>query len=89
MQNDVLRQRCEKISDETKQSIEMVLAIVQKRIDEGIQNRKEQDVTLDHFAINFSGMQQEIEKAKKRCFIIEKNIENIYTQIERLKEAKQ
>jgi malonyl CoA-acyl carrier protein transacylase len=88
VQNDVLRQRCEKISDETKQAIEILRAAVQKSIDQEIEDRKDQDVTLDHFAVNFAGMQQEIEKTKKRCFIIEKNIENLYTQIERLKESK-
>jgi hypothetical protein len=88
VQNDVMRQRCDRILDETKQAIEILRGAVQKSIDQEIEDRKDQDVTLDHFAVNFAGMQQEIEKTKKRCFIIEKNIENLYTQIERLKEAK-
>lgn len=88
VQNDTTRQRCEKISDETKQAIEILRVAVQKSIDQEIEDRKDQDVTLDHFAVNFAGMQQEIEKTKKRCFIIEKNIENLYTQIERVKEAR-
>lgn len=88
VQNDVLRNRCNQISDQTQQAIEIHRSAVQKSIDQEIEDRKKQDVTLDHFAVNFSGMQQEIEKVKKRCFIIEKNIENLYTQIERLKEAK-
>jgi len=35
--------------------------------------------------IDKKGIQREIDIAKKRCFIIEKEIENIYTRIERLK----
>lgn len=38
--------------------------------------------------VDKNGIQREIEVAKKRCFIIEKQIENIYTRIERLKESR-
>lgn len=43
---------------------------------------------LSAIEIDKKGVQREIEIAKKRCFIIEKEIENIYTRIERLKEAR-
>jgi len=38
---------------------------------------------LDNFSINFAGIQREIELCKKRCFVIEKNIENLYIQLKR------
>lgn len=88
-QQDMTRQQTDKITNDTKLAIEILRDVVQKSIGEEVQERKKQDVTLDHFAVNFAGMQREIEVLKKRCFIIEKNVEHIYTLIERLKEAKQ
>jgi alpha-D-ribose 1-methylphosphonate 5-triphosphate diphosphatase PhnM len=88
VQQDSSRQQTDRICEETRNAIEILRKAVQKSIDEEIAERKEQDVTLDHFAVNFAGMQREIEIVKKRCFIIEKNIENLYTQIERVKEAR-
>jgi len=46
------------------------------------------NVSLDGFGSKFDSVKTEIERLKKGCFVIEKNIENLYTQIERLKAAK-
>ncbi len=40
---------------------------------------------LDRMALTFDGLKREIEISKKNLFSVEKNIENLYTQIERLK----
>ncbi len=49
------------------------------------QEQKAINKCLDNFAATFSGFSREIDFCKQRCFVIEKNIENLYTQIERLK----
>ena len=44
--------------------------------------------SMDSFGSQFAALKLEIERLKKGCFVIEKNIENLYTQIERLKAEK-
>jgi len=88
VQKDTISQETRRIAEDTRLAIEVVRKAIEKSIAQEIEDRKEQDTTLDHFSVNFEGMKTEIERLKKRSFIIEKNIENLYTQIERLKAAK-
>lgn len=84
---DTISQELEKIDESISKSFNQtksILDIELSKIDSHI-NKINSD--LDVYAINFSGQQKEIELVKKRCFYIEKNIENLYTQIERLKDA--
>ena len=88
VQQDSFRQRIDKLIESSCSAIESARKSLQKNIDSETESRRQQDQTLDHFAVNFSGLQKEIEVLKKRCFVIEKNNENIYTQIDRLKATK-
>ena len=53
------------------------------RINSCKEDFKDINKSLDIFALNSDGIKREIELCKKRCFVVEKNIENIYTQIRR------
>ena len=84
-QKDAYSQEISKISEKLQNSIEISRSSVEKSINEEKEAREKQEKTFDIFALNFEGLKRENEVLKKRCFIIEKNIENIYTQIERSK----
>ena len=58
-----------------------------KRLCDEINEIEKINQSLDIFAVNFDGIKQEIEALKKRFYVVEKNIENIYTQITRLKDG--
>lgn len=85
LQQDMMRQHTTKIIEETKSGIDFVRSALEKKILEEAQARKDQDKTIDRFAIGFDGLQVEIERLKKRNFVVEKNIEKLYILIERLK----
>lgn len=83
------------IKDENKKTHNCLLSIIEEKISEvkkeiklQKEEKKEINKSLDLVAVNFGGLTKEIESVKKRCFVIEKNIENVYTQIERLKVVK-
>ena len=85
-QKDVLLSKIsEAIKTVEKNNVERI-----KNADKCIQDTQKHcedlEKSVDIFAVNFSGYSRELEVLKKRCFVIDKNIENIYTQIERLKE---
>ena len=44
-------------------------------------------LAMDRAAIDFSAHSQEIDRLKKRAYILEKYIENLYTQIDRIRKA--
>lgn len=83
--SDSSKEIAKKLSDEFKKE----LKLHKEEVEEVLKNfRKaihESEKSLDAFAINTSGIVRETEAVKKRAFIIEKNIENLYTQIERIK----
>lgn len=85
VQKDTLCQDAKKIGQEAQCAIDSIEKSLKASIEKEADARREQDKQLDLFALNFDGVKREIEIVKKRCFIIEKNIENIYTQIEKLK----
>ena len=87
-QKDAYSQEISKITEKMQISIENSRNILEKSIKEEKEAREKQKKTFDIFALNFEGHTRETEVLKKRCFIIEKNIENIYTQIERSKVEK-
>jgi hypothetical protein len=87
-QKDVYSQEISKISEKLQNLIDLTRISLEKSIQKESEERLKQEKTLDIFAINFDSLKREIEIIKKRCFIIEKNVENIYTQIERSKAAK-
>lgn len=66
-------------------SIEEHKKYVDSRLTNIISASIELEKSLDEFAVTFSGVSREMEICKKRCFVIEKNIENIYIQLERSK----
>jgi methyl-accepting chemotaxis protein len=76
----------------SSQSIQKQIDSLNEELKKMLKSEKEKhedfDKSLDIFALNFSGQTREIELMKKRCFVVEKNIENLYTVIERLKAAK-
>ena len=88
LQRDRLAEEVETVSRKLQASLDALDNSLSKKITGEVKEREKINKTLDYFSINFSGFIREIEICKKRCFIIEKNIENLYTQIERIKEGK-
>jgi hypothetical protein len=64
-------------------SVEDVKNDLHEEISEESESRKTFENSLNAVAVNFAGYQRELEICKKRCFVIEKNMENIYTIISR------
>jgi hypothetical protein len=87
-QKDAYSQEISKISEKLQNLIDLTRISLEKSIQKESDERLKQEKTFDIFALNFESLKREIEIIKKRCFIIEKNVENIYTQIERSKAAK-
>ena len=88
VQKDLLMQEISKVSEKFQLSVDAVKQHIAKDLNEEIEKRKEINQFLDTFSVNFSGIVREMEVCKKRCYIIEKNVENLYTQLERIKEGK-
>lgn len=84
-QRDFFSQEFRKIMDTNQASIDCVRKAIELSITKETDERKQYDKTFDIYAVSFETSKREIEVLKKRCFIIEKNIENLYTQISRLK----
>ena len=88
LQKDIAVQEFNKISVNFQQRIEQISSEINFQFMKQADSIKDQNRQFDEMAINFSGVFREIEICKKRSFVIEKNIENLYTQIERLKAGK-
>lgn len=73
-----LKSKLERALQQTKEEI-------LNRPSEAQEMRKNLELKIESNRIDFSGLLREMQVYKKNVFIIEKNIENIYTQIERLK----
>jgi len=84
-QKEAFQQKIQQMIDQNRLELDLAKEQIFARINLESENIREQDITLDHFAVNFEAMKIEIERLKNRSFIIENNIENMYTQIERLK----
>lgn len=87
-QQDTLR-------DEIKRSFldyEHLVKCLKSELDKAIKDvdteTKKINHQLDGIAVNFAGYTRELEIAKKRCFVIEKKLEDLYTQMSRIKEGK-
>jgi len=85
VQKDYFAQEIKKSSDCLLGMIENYKDEINIRLNTQKINHQEIESSLDVFAVNFSGHTKEIEACKYRCLVIEKNIEKLYTQIERLK----
>jgi phage shock protein A len=71
----------ERIKKETQWSIDYILNLPSEALEVKEELKKELDVTN----LNFSGFKQTLDSHRKSLYVLEKNIENIYTQIERSK----
>ncbi len=87
-QNHHLTLCISKASEAHIPAVEQAKSSFRQECIDNIEQVKEINKSLDIFAVNFQSLKKEIEVYKKNNFVIEKNIENIYTQIERLKENK-
>ena len=83
LQRDHLANEITSTSKILMQSIASYQKEVSERFLLEMEKQKDLNKTLDLFALNFEGVRREVEICKKRCFVIEKNIENLYIQIER------
>lgn len=70
------------------ESIFSLKAKIEQKITDSIKKSEDIDSSLDIYAVNNAALKKEIDHLKKQNFILEKNIENIYTQIKRIKESK-
>lgn len=84
-QKDSVRQSLEKIQKLISEQIELSKLEVRKETLDCVEKINQVNKFIDRLAIDRLGILKEIEVLKKRCFVTEKNIENIYTQIELLK----
>lgn len=82
-QKQYLLDEINSLSKSIAQEIDKCRQEIDSKINLCKQEVKEINKSLDVFAVNYSGVLSEIERCKKRCFVIEKNIENIYIQIKR------
>ena len=85
-QKDNLRQSYNTIVDLIDRKIEDFKSCFDKKVVCDAKERNDIDKRLDAIVMNHEGTKTEIENIKKRCFVIEKNIENLHTRIDRLKD---
>jgi peptidoglycan hydrolase CwlO-like protein len=85
LQKDALISEVNKVSKKIDKSINDLNIEINLTIKKESEERQKINRSLDEFAITFTGFRRELEIEKKRAFIIEKNIENLYTIIDRIK----
>jgi len=85
VQKDVLRRDIQLSSEKLTASLENTQTSLHIKIKEESDLRKKNEGNFDIFALHFDSLKTEIERLKKRSFIVEKEIENLYTQQERMK----
>jgi len=84
-QRDNFKQDCFNIVNSNEKSIDEIRVHLRKKEDCDKCEKKLMEKNLDVFSIHHDGVKGELETIKKRLFIIEKNIENLHTRIDRMK----